>query len=83
MLFFHILFLNSWICFDSILNFLKLSRILSVCKKVAYTYSRPIIPKEQRVYRTKEQKFATATQVIDDCAKDGGEEFFTEMHCVL
>ena len=20
--------------------------------------------------------------VIDDCAKDGGEEFFTEMHCV-
>ena len=20
---------------------------------------------------------------IDDCAKDGGEEFFTEMHCVL
>ena len=21
--------------------------------------------------------------VIEDCAKDGGEEFFTEMHCVL
>ena len=20
---------------------------------------------------------------IEDCAKDGGEEFFTEMHCVL
>ena len=20
---------------------------------------------------------------IDDCAKDGGEEFFTEMHCIL
>ena len=20
---------------------------------------------------------------IDDCAKDGGAEFFTEMHCVL
>ena len=20
---------------------------------------------------------------IDDCAKDGGEEFFTKMHCVL
>ena len=20
---------------------------------------------------------------IDDCAKDGGEEFFTEMHCVV
>ena len=20
---------------------------------------------------------------IDDCAKDGGKEFFTEMHCVL
>ena len=21
--------------------------------------------------------------IIDDCAKDGGEEFFTEMQCVL
>ena len=21
--------------------------------------------------------------IIDDCPKDGGEEFFTEMHCIL
>ena len=21
--------------------------------------------------------------IIEDCAKDGGEEFFTEMHCAL
>ena len=21
--------------------------------------------------------------LVEDCAKDGGEEFFTEMHCVL
>ena len=24
-----------------------------------------------------------ANAPIDDCAKDGGEEFFTNMHCVL
>ena len=23
------------------------------------------------------------TQIIDDYAKDGGEELFTKMHCVL
>ena len=24
-----------------------------------------------------------ASSAIDDCAKDGGKEFFTKMHCVL
>ena len=24
---------------------------------------------------------ARGPQLIEDCAKDGGEEFFTEMHC--
>ena len=25
----------------------------------------------------------TIDELTDDCVKDGGEEFFTEMHCVL
>ena len=25
---------------------------------------------------------AILATIIEDCAKDGGEEFFTEMHCV-
>ena len=28
-------------------------------------------------------KTLTYTIPIEDCTKDGGEEFFTEMHCVL
>ena len=27
--------------------------------------------------------FTPKNFAIDDCVKDGGEEFFTEMHCVL
>ena len=27
--------------------------------------------------------FRSRAEAIDDCAKDGGEEFFTEMQCVL
>ena len=26
--------------------------------------------------------YKLCTVTIEDCAKDGGEEFFTEMHCV-
>ena len=28
------------------------------------------------------QKNRSVCQTIEDCAKDGGEEFFTEMHCI-
>ena len=35
------------------------------------------------VLRTILRESVSAESVIEDVAKDGGEEFFTEMHCVL
>ena len=43
--------------------------------------NKKIIQKELPAHALKVMT-VTAT-IIDDCAKDGGKEFFTEMHCVI
>ena len=73
--------------FDTVLPDVKHFLQHSLTKRTASTFSRigPFIPGDNYHWYGI-CLFGVpffGNHIIDDCAKDGGEEFFTEMHCVL